>query len=216
MEISIIKKYIIICVFNIMEIIFDNIDKTIPKILAIFVFILIVSGNYLGELFPCRVQRILSDSMLMKHLLGYLTLIFFVVLTIPELQNSPQFIKTTLIVYFSFLLLAKTYYKIWFVIFTIVGIVYLIDMYKTSIEKNEKDNVNKDKQTHIINIIQYILVIIIIIFTIIGFLTYMGNKKIEYKKSFNYLTFFFGKPKCREISPKFPGYIKSIYIALTK
>ena len=128
-----------------MKTIYYNIDETIPKILAIFVFILIVSGNYLGELFPCRVQKILSENMLVKHLLGYLTLVFFVVLTIPDLQDSPQFIKNTFVIYLSFLLLAKTYYKLWFVIFTIVGIVYLLDMYKTSIEKTEKENVNKEK-----------------------------------------------------------------------
>ena len=29
----------------------------------------------------------------------------------------------------------------------------------------------------------------------------MGEKKIEYKKNFSYITFIFGKPKCRGITP---------------
>ena len=29
------------------------------------------------------------------------------------------------------------------------------------------------------------------------FVIYIGEKKIEYKKKFNYLTFIFGKPSCK-------------------
>ena len=37
---------------------------------------------------------------------------------------------------------------------------------------------------------------------IIGFILYLGEKKIEYKDKFNYITFIFGKPSCTNIFPK--------------
>ena len=43
--------------------------------------------------------------------------------------------------------------------------------------------------------------------TVMGFLVYMGAKKMEYGREFRYLTFMFGMPSCRGESPKFPGYL---------
>jgi len=36
---------------------------------------------------------------------------------------------------------------------------------------------------------------------IIGFIIYLGEKKIEYKNNFKYITFLFGNPKCKGYSP---------------
>ena len=36
---------------------------------------------------------------------------------------------------------------------------------------------------------------------VIGFIIYVGEKKIEYKKKFKYSTFIFGKPSCKGKSP---------------
>ena len=47
---------------------------------VVLLFVLIVSGNYIGELLPCRVQYQMHNIYL-KHLMGVLTLSFFVILT---------------------------------------------------------------------------------------------------------------------------------------
>ena len=187
--------------------------KIAPKMIAIFVFVLIVSGNYLGELFPCKVQQIFSDNMYVKHILGYLTLVFFVALTIPELKKSESLLQLTFLIYLGFLILAKTYYTFWFLIFGLIGVIYLLDMYEKSLEGEEENTntlINKSKTKLLISKVQLGLTIGILIFTLFGFLTYMGYKKKEYKGNFKYLTFLFGKPKCRGISPKFTGYFDLI------
>ena len=93
-----------------------------PNLIAIFVFVLIVSGNYLGELFPCRVQKIFNSNMYVKHTLGFLTLLFFVALTIPELKEQENFLGYTTLIYLWFIMMAKCYYTIWFLVF---GFCYL-------------------------------------------------------------------------------------------
>ena len=42
--------------------------------MATFIFLLIISGNYLGELLGCRLIELLNTSILTKHFLGFLTL----------------------------------------------------------------------------------------------------------------------------------------------
>ena len=41
------------------------------SIYSIFILFLIISTNYLGELFPCRVQKLLSQNVYLKHIFGY-------------------------------------------------------------------------------------------------------------------------------------------------
>ena len=49
---------------------------------GIFLFIFIISGNYLGELLGCRLIGILKNSIIIKHILGFLTLFLTLALTI--------------------------------------------------------------------------------------------------------------------------------------
>ncbi len=177
-----------------------------PNLIAIFIFVLVVSGNYLGELFPCQVQRIFNNSMIIKHTLGFMTLLFFVVLTIPEMQEQEQMLGYTGLVYLWFILMSKCYYTIWFLVFGLVGVIYILQMYERSLQKEDKEKENKQMM---INTGKKYLTVGVIILTIFGFLIYMGAKKREYKGKFQYFTFVFGKPRCRGDSPshKTLGYM---------
>ncbi len=199
-------------------------SKIAPKMIAIFVFVLILSGNYLGQLFPCKVQNIFDENIYVKHILGYLTLVFFVTLTIPELKNSKSLLFLTLSIYLGFLITSKTYYTFWFFIFVLVGIIYVLDMYDKTIPEKVEDiedgegnteNKNNYKIKSMILQTQQLLSIAVGILTLFGFTTYMGYKKFEYKDKFNYLTFLFGKPNCGGIHHPFPGYFKSLKYAFT-
>jgi len=203
-------------------------SKIAPKMIAIFVFVLILSGNYLGQLFPCKVQNIFDENIYVKHILGYLTLVFFVTLTIPELKNSKSLLFLTLSIYFGFLITSKTYYTYWFLIFGLLGIIYVLDKYDEAIpekvEDKEESEGNKEesegnkegnKFKSMILQAQHILSFVVGILTLLGFTTYMGYKKFEYKDKFSYLTFLFGKPNCGGIHHQFPGYFKSLKYAFT-
>ena len=169
-----------------------NLIDFAPNLIAIFIMCLIVSGNFLAELFPCQVQRIFSNSMLVKHSFGFMTLLFFVVLTIPEMQQQEYMFGYTALVYVWFIMMAKCYYTIWFVVFGMVGLLYLLQLY----EKRLKDE-EKEEKKEIIDKGKEGLTISALILTVLGFLIYMGAKKLEYKKEFKYITFLFGKPNCK-------------------
>ena len=196
---------------------FDNLHESVPSIIAIFTFVLIVSGNYLGELFPCKVQQMFSESMLIKHFLGYLTLVFFVVLTVPELSKSNNMLLSSAFMYVAFLFASKTQYTFWFAIFGVTGIIYLLYTYKknllnkeTPVEEmtDEADNEMSVKETNEsavnnsivkhIDIANNVLTGVIGVLASVGFLAYMGEKKFEYGKKFSYMQFFLGKPSCRQ------------------
>lgn len=186
-----------------------DIQDKIP-IYSIFILLLILSGGYIVQLVPCKLQRILNDNIYLKHLFCLLTLVFLVDLTDPE-QNKKSLNITILksfVLYIFFIFIIKTYYKFFILIMITLGIIYLIVIKKTDIDneiKNSKDiniinELNNYKSKLII--VQNILFGFIIIFMILGFLIYLGEKKHQYKNKFNYFTFLLGKPDCSNVPDK--------------
>lgn len=162
----------------------------------LFVLYLVISGNYLGNLFGCQVQNIFNNNMLVKHLLGFLTFYFFItVIDNTNTFNSKQKLIISLVVYSIFIMSTKTHYKFWYVLIIGLGIAYTLfivkDEYKTDEEKKKQ-----------IENIQKILVIVAMIALVLGFFYYMGEKKIEYGKDFEFKKFLLGAPTCRGVTPE--------------
>lgn len=63
------------------------------------------------------------------------------------------------------------------------------------------DEYENNNEYRILDNFQKLIYVIFFVFLFTGFIVYMGEKKIEYKKNFSYLTFVFGKPSCRGNSP---------------
>lgn len=188
----------------------SNTNFFVERLSAIFIFTLIISGNYIGELFPCKIQRILTNNMLIKHFFGFITLFFFGVLAVPELNNV-RGLLSSIVLYLIFLINANTNYKIWIGVVILYAFLYLINIIKKGyiekIETESKENavlptLLKDKQMiRLITIFEWIAIVLIIVSTMFGFVIYVGEKKIEYGKKFNWFTFLSGKPNCRHQSP---------------
>ena len=212
----------------------DIINDFDPEFTNPFIILsVLMSANYLGELFPCRVQKVFSNNMIVKHILGFLSLMFFVVLTRPNLYTSTNFVYISILFYGFFMFLSKLNYVIWFLVFGIFAVIYVLQIYLNQIESENQINRNKigdntvspdddDKMptqniTEKIEMIkdsQKYLFLSSIPITIIGFIHYLGEKKIEYGvKGFNYNNFLFGKPKCKEYSPEYKGFIDTIMYA---
>ena len=97
--------------------------NVIDGFISVFVLLLIIFGNFLGELMPCKVREALSENMVLKHFLGYLTLLFFAVITIYE-ETTFTIIFSSFIVYIYFLFLSKVYYKLWIIVVFLLGVTY--------------------------------------------------------------------------------------------
>ena len=190
-----------------------SLNFTNIPILNVFVLFLIIASNYIGELFPCRVQNLLIGNVYLKHFIAFLTLMFFVVLTDSSSQKKKFMVIFTdsIKLYFLWLLLINCDKKFFVVGLLLLGLLYILQLIKNDyvIDKIEDKQVNdenkyeKDEKTlKLIENIERIIFIIFFIVLVLGFTVYMGEKKIEYKNKFNYITFIFGKPSCRGKSPE--------------
>lgn len=187
----------------------NKIDNTV-QFYSLFIFFLIVSSNYLGELFPCKVQTILTNNVYWKHFFGFLTLLFFVVLVDPfQTQTLVDTLWRSIGLYVVFLLLINNNIHFFFTSMVLLALSYLLNLHK---QYNKQNDVEEEPWVTELNNILYILFLIVVV---VGFLVYMGEKKIEYKSKFHYLTFLFGRVSCKMSSPK-TTILQSLHAALTK
>ena len=204
-----------------------DIRQTITEtnIFTIFIFILIISGNFLA-LVPCKLQDELNNNMYVKHLFGLFTMIFFVTLAAPVKDKTISAVTlNSFLLYLLFILITKVHVKVFYVIAVLLGATYITVLLKeadigtinanasaidvknnnTMEQSNEQakenpTNVILNNQLKIYDNIIFYSYILILILTFIGVLAYMGEKKIEYKKNFKYVTFFLGKTICKHSS----------------
>ena len=182
--------------------------KILP-VYPIFILLLIISANYLADLFPCRLRDLLEHNIYIKHLFGYLTLLFFVSITLDNIGSSVnELIKNSFVLYLYFVLLTKNNKYFFILICIVLAFIYLAHIELKLLKKKENKN---DTEKLFLDIyekrkdkfgLDTILHYLILILLVIGTLTYMGEKKIEYKDKFNYLTFFLGKQVCKGNSPE--------------
>jgi len=179
-----------------------SLNEYLP-IYTIFILVLIVSAKYIPDIIPCKIQRFMEGNIYFRHLLTFFTMILFVVLITPlKDQKVLEMVLKSITLYIIFLFYVKSNYIV-FTIVTVVSLLLYLSMllkyqfqaeYKETQNENEKKNIeNKINIMITINNIIFGLIILLIIF---GFLLYLGEKKLEYKKDFSYITFFLGKIKC--------------------
>lgn len=168
----------------------EDIVLTSPK--SIFILYLIISGNFLANLFGCRTQEALNTNMWLKHLLGFMTMYFFVVLVDSKSKwsDSPRTqMLFTLLFYVIFILTTRMDYKWWLAFIIGLSVIYILQVYKDH-EKTE------DQERQQLETYQKYITYVVGIIILLGFMIYYGRKKAEYGKNFDHMTFLLGKTSC--------------------
>ncbi len=168
---------------------------------GIFLFIFIISGNYLGELLGCRLINLLDEDIIIKHLLGFLTLYLTLSYTIDLNTSLIELFKISCILYVIFILSSKTTKYINYLLMFIFIITFIVQLYEDRLNNKKKLNfLSKKEETNLKYVEQYNKYIFktIIIIMFIGVLIYIGEQKRSYKNNFNYFDFIFGKKDCNK------------------
>ena len=162
------------------------------RMIGLFALLIIISGNFLGDLFPLSVQKILSTNVYVKHLFSFLTLFFFVYLTMPDVrQDGPGVV---FIIYVIFLMSAKLPAAIWFTLVGLITILYLESVHVKGSKGSKTKDTNKNQPNFVENTLVPITILSIMGVTIFGFFDVIRiYYNIPFKKRPTLLHFFFEK-----------------------
>ena len=170
----------------------DLLDKNkLPLALAALYFL--ISSNFLGELFTCSLRKELSNNMITKHVLVFITLYISVIMT-SNIEQFSSKILATLLVYIWFLITTKCSAGFVLTILIIICLCYCINEYITSI--SSKDPEKKQHFDQLKSKINRLVLLTSVILSIIGFVLYFLKQKKDHSSNFNYIKFIFGTPNC--------------------
>lgn len=167
-------------------------------ITSIFLLILVQSGGYIAELFTCKLQKLLTVSMLAKHLVLLMVIYSAVMLTDMNYEISPKMHAIySVVIYLIFLLFIKMTIKLTLLTIVILLLIFIINHY---IEYYKKIDSKKHKKT-IENLenIQNNLMIFVVILIVVGFILYFIEKRQEYKHNWSTFKFIFGVNQCKSL-----------------
>jgi len=178
----------------------------------VFILYLVLAGNFLQPLLPCHTNRLILDSMWIRHILGFLTLVFFVVVTDTELDDYMPLgtiLAASAAIYFWFLISSKMTANWWVALVLLLAALYILDLYETQARHKGKQNPEIAKN---VDLSKKIILGVSIALTLVGFLIYVGEKKLDYKSEFSYTTLLLGTTKCKG-TPNIRPYMESLKAA---
>ena len=165
----------------------------------LFFFFLIVSGNYLAELFSCNIQKNIIKNRFIKHVVGLCTLYFFVTLVDRDKLNKPiQAFYSAIVFYVWFLLISHTSSNYTLIIIVLFVLIYILNDILEHYINHENDPHNKKRMVDIRYYGSLALFTLSVLLTMLGLLVYYSQKKIEYGKNFSNVVFFLGKLTCAD------------------
>jgi hypothetical protein len=171
----------------------------------LFVLYLVLAAAYIQPLFFCNAGTDMGNSMVARHLVAFLTLTFFIVVADSELDDTMPFatvLMTSGLIYLWFLISSKMTANWWLVLAVLLASIYIIDLYDESHPKAKLDF--KPIKEGIIGVA--------LALTLVGFLIYVGEKKLDYKSDFSYATLLLGTKECKR-TPNVQSYWKSLEAA---
>lgn len=162
--------------------------------LPLFAFYLLVFCNFTPEIIGCKLKTLLANNMLAKHVLGFVLLLFLVVLVNPE-NADEKFMKNltySTVIYIWFLITIRNPYEMIVIILLLLLIVYLLGA-----KKARKEKQGKPEEVAKLHKIQVGITVGAFILSLLGFMAYFVDKQEEYGKNFVWDKFIFGNKKCR-------------------
>jgi len=176
----------------------------------LFILYLVLAGQFLSPLFPCNTSRLFMDSMWLRHILGFLTLVFFIVATDTELDDYIPLgtvLTSSVLIYLWFLVSSKMTANWWLGLVVLLAILYMIDLYQ---ERQIKED---PRMRQSLALAKNVILGLSLVLTLIGFLIYVGEKKLDYKGKFDYMTLILGTSTCKG-TPNVRPYMDSLNAAI--
>tara|TARA_B100000424_G_C22887178_1_gene472005 strand:- start:77 stop:718 length:642 start_codon:yes stop_codon:yes gene_type:complete len=177
------------------------------------IFIFIIAANLVSDVYSCGLRHILKEYMIIKHIVGFFIMLFFVGLVQENLTIIQKF-SQSFILYIWFIFIMRAPVIITIITIIIICAIYLISLYISDLEaKLEKNKEIGDKNAKLIENyknLNNILFIISFTISIIGTIVYLVILRKNLGDKFNIYKFIVGTrdQECYEkiIYEKFKKY----------
>lgn len=171
---------------------------------GIFLLILAIMGNFVAETLGCKTQKLLSDSMLVKHLVTFLILYFAIGFTSSETKHPGSIAINALLIWGMLILFSRMSIEFTMIVFALLTSKYVLttftDYYKKLEEENiiedEKEKMENSKKIEQIEEVGKYIIYSIGTLVLVGFSLYFRKQYKEHSEGWSTYKFIFGINKC--------------------
>jgi hypothetical protein len=133
---------------------------------------LLISGNYMNHLLGCDIHKIIDDTLWLKHLLGFMTTYFLIILAVPpSAYGHRETLGFTVAIYVWFYLTTRMNATFWVPMITLATLAFFLYMYIG--QRKLKDAFAIQAKS-----VQTAMLIGAAILTIVGVVVHYGERKV--------------------------------------
>ena len=171
-------------------------EFNLERIKGLFLLILAVSANFVGNLLGCKTQKLLTENMFAKHIVLILLIYFTVDLTSNKIFHPMDILKSTVELWIFYLLFTKLDMNFTMAVFLLLFGLYISSNYFEYLNKKVEKTDKEVEQLKMIETILPMVSKLIMIVLVIGAVKYYLKQKKDHKKNFKNIKFFFGTTVC--------------------
>ena len=133
---------------------------------------LLISGNYLNHLLGCRIHQILDETLWLKHLLGFMTTYFLIILAVPpDRYGHQETLGFAAVIYVWFYLTTRMNATFWIPMITVATLAFFLHVFMS--QRGIKDAVSKNAK-----MAQRVAILAAGILTLVGVVVHYGERKV--------------------------------------
>ena len=149
------------------------IDAGAVNISKIALFVFIIGGNFVSDVFSCSLRKYVKDNMVIKHVMAFFILLIFVGLA-DETINMKEKMGLSVFLYFWFLFIMRST-----LVITIISIISIVVLYIIQGFINDMDPTSKS--TYNLKQIRNYIFMSSVLLSFVGFLYFVLEAKSKYK-----------------------------------
>jgi hypothetical protein len=158
---------------------------------SLFLFYVLISAAFFEPLFSCRVRSFMDDSMFIRHILGFLNMLVFVVLVESKgTATLAQMAVTAVALYAWFVLSTRMNMTAWALVLASLAIVFLAHSLET------RDAKQGAEPSPMLERVKKAFTGLALATTVIGVIFYFFEKQQQYGSRFSVPRFLLGNPIC--------------------
>jgi hypothetical protein len=165
----------------------------------LFIIYAALTTNFLRPLIPCNTARFVENSMLFRHLIAFMGIVFFSMISEADIATMADIIPiiiSAVLVYGWFMISSKMTANWWIPLVFLIAIIYTVNAYR-----EHSKALTRDVHTYM-EYTEYAAIALSVLVTLGGFFIYVGEKKLEYRGKFDYTTFILGSETCKNTPTK--------------
>jgi hypothetical protein len=167
---------------------------------ALLLLYVIMVSSFLEPLFSCDLQRLFTESIVAKHILGIISTFFLITLTNEdEIRSLPEMFKTTGIIYGMYILSIKSKARFALLMLGTLTADQILRVQVGIINKRDTEKIARDGDLALKNKlikVRAALTWVIVALIVGGMLHYYIRARLEFGDQFSTVAFFAGTKKC--------------------